>query len=159
MPSESFQKALDQLSTSRQKQKLPAMRNIEAGFWQILKTSLKKTKRSLTITRIESYATPGLPDVVCCAEDGSFSFMELKVIKSGKKVNLSAHQVSWHSRHSHAPTFIVVRDRSLHIRVFSPEDAVELKMVGMDQVQPLGDFPEPYDWESFWALTAPLKQV
>ena len=85
--------------------------------------------------------------------------MELKVIKSGKKVNLSAHQVSWHSRHSHAPPFIVVRDRSLHIRVFSPKDAVELRMVGMDQVQPLGDFPEPYDWESFWALTAPLEQV
>tara|TARA_R110000822_G_scaffold155072_2_gene294877 strand:+ start:510 stop:818 length:309 start_codon:yes stop_codon:yes gene_type:complete len=101
---------------------------------------------------------PGVPDVLLCSESGVFSFLELKVSKSGTgKLDLSPHQCAWLSRHASGPTFIVVRDRSLDIRVFAGSDAVALRMDGLAAVSPLATFEEPYDWESFFRLTSPVE--
>jgi len=92
-----------------------------------------------------------------CAENGAFSFLELKVTKGRiGKLDLSPHQVSWLSRHSGANCFIVVRDSSLDISLFNGSDAVDLRMDGLAAVEALAVFAEPYDWESFFSLTAPL---
>jgi hypothetical protein len=118
---------------------------------------LKTTTRKIETTRLESWAIPGVPDVLLCGEGGVFTFLELKAQKSAVgKVDLSPHQVAWLSRHSAGPCFIIVRDSSLDIRVFSGSDVVDLRMDGLASVSPLATFEEPYDWEAFFRLTSPL---
>ena len=100
---------------------------------------------------------PGIPDVLLCGESGVFSFLELKVTKSGAgKLGLSPHQCSWLSRHSSGPCFIVVRDSALDISVYAGSGAVALRMDGLAAVEALSVFKEPYDWEAFFRLTAPV---
>ena len=126
-------------------------------MWRLLSDGLKRSERKIETTRLESWAIPGVPDVLLCSEGGVFSFLELKVTKSGTgKLNLSPHQCSWLSRHASGPAFIVVRDGSLDISVFSGSDAVDLRMDGLAAVEALAVFEEPYDWESFFRLTSPV---
>ena len=116
---------------------------------------MKQTGRKIETTRLESWAIPGVPDVLLFSESGVFSFMELKVTKGrANKINLSPHQCSWLSRHSSGPCFIVVRDSSLDISVYNGADAVALRMDGVAAVEALSVFKEPYDWEAFFRLTA-----
>jgi len=134
------------------------LQNREAGLWRLISDGLKSSGRKIETTRLESWAIPGIPDVLLCAEDGAFSFLELKVTKGRTgKLDLSPHQVSWLSRHSRANCFIVVRDSSLDISLFNGSDAVDLRMDGPSAVSPLAVFSEPYDWESFFRLTSPLE--
>ena len=157
-----FEKALSRLSTSRPKKsknQMPkeAMTNRESGLWRLISDALKRIERKIETTRLESWAIPGVPDVLLCSESGVFSFLELKVTKSGiGKLNLSPHQCAWLSRHASGPAFIVVRDGSLAISVFSGSDAVDLRMDGLSAVEALAVFEEPYDWEAFFRLTSPL---
>jgi len=118
---------------------------------------MKQTGRKIETTRLESWAIPGIPDVLLFSESGVFSFMELKVTKGrANKINLSPHQCAWLSRHSSGPCFIIVRDPSLAISVYAGASAVALRMDGVAAVEALAVFQEPYDWESFFALTAPV---
>ena len=154
---------LDRLLTlhqqsKNQKKKRPRLKHIEAGLWNLLKTGLKTTSRWIELTRLEAWNLPGIPDVLACNEDGCFSFLELKV-RHGKKVKLSAHQVAWLSRHGHSNTFIVVRGPSLDINVYMGGCSVDLCMGDAAAVEALETFSEPYNWEAFWALTAPRLQV
>ena len=91
-----------------------------------------------------------------CSESGRFSFLELKAHKGKGKLDLSPHQVAWLSRHSEAPVFVIVSDGALAISVFAGRDAVELRMDGVAAVEPLAVFVEPYDWGTFFSLTAPI---
>ena len=119
-------------------------------------TGLKTTGGKIELTRLESWATPGVPDVICCAEDGSFSFMELKVLHgTSRKVALSPHQVAWQTRNGHGNTFIVIRDSTLDIHVYLGSDSTDLRMDGVTAVEAVAVFSEPYDWTEFWRLTAP----
>jgi len=134
-----------------------ALKNREAGLWKLISDGLKKSGRKIETTRLESWAIPGVPDVLLCSESGVFSFLELKIAKSGVgKLNLSPHQCSWLSRHTGGPCFIVVRDRSLDISVYSGSDAVDLRMDGLAAVEALAVFEEPYDWQAFFKLTSPV---
>jgi len=146
---------------SRPKRKKgPKLRNIEAGLWSLIKTNIPKS-RTIELDRIEAFGTLGFPDVLCCNEDGLFSFLELKV-QHGKKINLSPHQVSWLTRHGHANCFIVVRSADMGLNVFLGRDSVDLCLDGPSAVSPLKTFTYPlseYDWEGFWALTAPRSGV
>ena len=122
----------------------------------MIRNGLKRSERKIETTRLESWAIPGVPDVLLCSESGVFSFLELKVTKGrSSKLNLSAHQCAWLSRHSGSPTFIVSRDSSLDLSVFCASDTIALRMDGVDSVEALAVFEEPYDWESFFALTSP----
>ena len=100
---------------------------------------------------------PGIPDVLLCGESGVFSLLELKITKGrANKISLSPHQCAWLSRHSSGPCFIVVRDSSLDISVYAGSDAVSLRMDGVAAVEALAVFKEPYNWEAFFRLTAPV---
>ena len=135
-----------------------ALKNREAGLWRLISDGLKTTERKIETTRLESWAIPGVPDVLLCSESGVFSFLELKVTKGrADKLSLSPHQCSWLSRHSGGPCFIVVRDSSLAIRTYRGSDAVDLRMDGLAAVEALAVFEEPYDWEEFFRLTSPLQ--
>ena len=162
MNSNELEEALSQLSTSRPKKsknQMPreALKNRESGLWRLISDGLKRSGRKIETTRLESWAIPGVPDVLLCSESGVFSFLELKVTKSGTgKLGLSPHQCSWLSRHSNGPCFIVVRDGSLDIRVYRGSDAVDLRMDGLAAVEALAVFEEPYDWAEFFRLTSPV---
>ena len=157
-----MQDSLEQLLMSRPKQpkrkRGPKLRNIEAGLWKLLKTGLAQTKRKIELDRIEAFGTLGFPDVLCCNEDGLFSFLELKV-QHGKKINLSPHQCSGLSRHSHSNAFVVVRDSSLDLRVFLGGSGVDLALDDFDSISPYAKIQKPYDWEAFWDLTCPRSEV
>ena len=123
-------------------------------------TGLKTTGRRIELTRLESWATPGVPDVICCAEDGSFSFLELKVLHGkSRKVALSPHQVSWQTRNGHGRTYVVVRATDLGLRLYLGADCADLCLAGLDSVEAMAVFSEPYDWPEFWRLTAPGGSV
>jgi hypothetical protein len=131
--------------------------NREAGLWRIISDGLQSSGRSIETTRLESWAIPGVPDVLLMAECGGFSMLELKVVKRRTgKLLLSPHQCAWLSRHSRGNCFIVVRDRRLDIGVYRGSDAVDLRMDGFAAVQALAVFEEPYDWSAFFELTAPV---
>ncbi len=163
MNSKELEEALSQLSTSRPKKsknQMPrsALKNRESGLWQIISQGLKRSGRRIETTRLESWAIPGVPDVLLCNERGVFSFLELKVAKGrAGKLGLSPHQCAWLSRHTNGPCFIVVRDSSLDISVFAGSDAVDLRMDGLAAVAALAVFEEPYDWEEFFRLTSPVE--
>ena len=134
-----------------------ALKNREAGLWKLISDGLKKSGRKIETTRLESWAIPGVPDVLLCSESGVCCFLELKVTKGrANKLSLSPHQCAWLSRHSVGPAFIVVRDGSLDISVFPASSAVDLRMDGLAAVSPLAVFAEPYDWQEFFKLTSPV---
>jgi len=82
--------------------------------------------------------------------------MELKVLHGkSRKVALSPHQVSWQTRNGHGRTHIVVRGSDLDLRIYLGANCTDLCMVGIDAVEALAVFSEPYDWAGFWGLTAP----
>ena len=150
-----------------------ASQNREAGFWRLISDALKKSDRKIEATRIESWAVPGVPDVVFCSEDGQFSFLELKAAKAHGPLALSPHQVSWLTRHGHSKNCFVVlwapvlldntyagrSDLSsrMGIHLYRGSDATTLRMDGSLVVESMAIFEGPaYDWESFFALTCPL---
>jgi hypothetical protein len=145
-------------STSRQSQaqrKLArAERNKESLLWKKIKDGVKHASAPLEATRLESWSIPGLPDVLLY-NGARFSLLELKVVKRGSRVHVSPHQVAWHMRHDGSPCFFVVRCPELNIHVFAGGCAARLGSGSFLDVPPLGIFEEPYDWASFFDLTAP----
>jgi hypothetical protein len=66
----------------------------ESKFWQ----EVKKNITGISFTRLESWASAGVPDLLCYNKNGKFFTIELKVTK-GKFPILSPHQISFHVRH------------------------------------------------------------
>ena len=52
-----------------------------------MKTGMEKTERNIKATRLETWAMPGVPDVVLLDEFGNFHFVELKAT-AGNAVDL-----------------------------------------------------------------------
>ena len=66
----------------------------ESKLWQEVKKNLKQ----ISFTRLESWASAGVPDLLCYNKNNKFFTIELKVIR-GKKLKFSPHQISFHIRH------------------------------------------------------------
>ena len=95
-----------------------------------------------------------------CSERGAFSFLELKVVKRrASKVDLSAHQCAWLSRHAHGRVFVIVREPSLAISIFGAASVVDLRMDKFATLEALAVFEEPYNWDEFFRLICPLDAV
>jgi hypothetical protein len=73
----------------------------ESKFW----LEVKKNIKEISFTRLESWASAGVPDLLCCNKNGKFFTVELKVTK-GNFIKFSPHQIAFHVRHSHN-TFIL----------------------------------------------------
>jgi hypothetical protein len=63
----------------------------ESVFWQ----QIKKNIKGISFTRLESWASLGVPDLLCYNEKGTFFTVELKVTRSNK-ISLSPHQIAFH---------------------------------------------------------------
>ena len=129
-------------------------RNLESSFYQKLKKNQKKYRPDLKFTRLESWASQGVPDLVICSENGTFYFVELKTTK-GAAVKLSPHQVSWLTQHKHAPTYIFVHTKNAELFVYAGSQAIELMDRGL-LLEPVHYFPAPVNWSEFFNLTLPL---
>lgn len=72
---------------------------------------LKENLQNCLITRIESRVNLGIPDcLIAFRRTGTFVPVELKVVKHGRRVRLSPHQIAFHSRHAElgCATFVLV---------------------------------------------------
>ena len=67
---------------------------LEKDLWR----ELKRYKSKINWTRLENRALFGTPDLLGYAPSGHWFLVELK-LTSANKINLSAHQISFHLRH------------------------------------------------------------
>ena len=121
-----------------------------------MKTGIKKTKRNLILTRLETWATPGIPDLIICDENGKFHFIELKYTAT-KAVQISPHQVAWLSKHKHSSSWIFIKrdfckENTSFIIIYKSEDAIDLKLQGLKK-PPFYCEEEPFDWHEILSLT------
>ena len=123
-----------------------------------MKDALAKTTRNLTTTRIETWAMPGVPDVMVCDERGIFAFVELKAT-AGNAVDLRPHQVSWLSNHARSSVWVAVqrletKNDPKQFYLFHGSKAVDLKFDGL-KVEPDYHSIWPPNWEEVWGLICP----
>lgn len=123
-----------------------------------MRTALKKSSRKISSTRLETWATPGIPDVLLCDEKGKFHFVELKAT-AGKAVDLRPHQVAWLSNHKDASVWVLVKklqtkNEPEQIFLFHGRDAVDLKLEGL-KVDPVIHQKEKFNWEDIFRLICP----
>ena len=78
-------------------------KKLESKFWQ----EVKQNTPGISWTRLESWASAGVPDLLGYNKKGHFFTVELKVTK-GNKVHFSPHQIAFHKAHP-KNTFILAR--------------------------------------------------
>ena len=78
-------------------------KKLESKFWQ----EVKQHTPGIAWTRLESWASAGVPDLLGYNKKGHFFTVELKVTRSNK-VTFSPHQIAFHSRHPEN-SFILVK--------------------------------------------------
>jgi hypothetical protein len=66
----------------------------ESKFW----LEVKKNITGISFTRLESWASAGVPDLLCYNKNQKFFTIELKVSKRNF-ITFSPHQISFHIRH------------------------------------------------------------
>ena len=120
---------------------------------------MRAKARKLNWTRLETWAMPGVPDVVLQDASGNFHFIELKPTGSNA-VDLRPHQVSWLSKHSHGSVWVLVRQQRTNmdnpkLLLFAGGDAVELKMEGLTKVEPLFECDSPFNLDAVLDLSCP----
>ena len=104
----------------------------ESKFW----LEVKKNIKEISFTRLESWASLGVPDLLCCNKNGKFFTVELKVTK-GNFIKFSAHQIAFHVRHPHN-TFILKKALGpCAIKLYRGSDI--LKLVGREACTPVAE--------------------
>ena len=104
----------------------------ESKFWQEVKKNIKQ----ISFTRLASWASAGVPDLLCYNEKGKFFTIELKVEKR-KKLIFSPHQIAFHMKHSNN-TFILAKALDpLAIKLYEGRDI--LKLVSREPCTPVAE--------------------
>ena len=118
------------------------MSSPESRFWKQLKTNLP----DVHWTRIESWASQGVPDCNGCYLGKEF-WVELKVSRSNR-ISLSPFQISWHYTRYRAGgvTFVLISDPGRRLlELYEGSKVHELRDIGR-RVTPLLKLSSPYDW-------------
>ena len=93
----------------------------ESKFWLEVKQNIKE----ISFTRLESWASAGVPDLLCCNKNGKFFTVELKV-SSSQGIRFSPHQIAFHVRHPHN-TFILKKALGpLSIKLYEGSNILKL---------------------------------
>ena len=105
----------------------------ETKLWQ----ELKRKTPLISWTRLESWASLGVPDLLGYTEIKGFFTVELKVVKGNDKVTISPLQISWNLSKSMkaAPVFILAKslDEGV-VKLFSGAKIQELRDKGFKSV-------------------------
>ena len=109
-----------------------SMAKDESKFW----TEVKKNISEISFTRLESWASAGVPDLLCYNENNKFFTIELKVVKRGK-ITFSPHQIAFHIKHPHN-TFILAKALGpLAIKLYAGKDI--MRLVNREPVSPIAE--------------------
>jgi len=99
------------------------------------------------MTRLESRASLGTPDILICWREGIITTLEVKLVRSGLKVSLSPHQVSWHARAAemNCSASIIVASlesagRPAALSLYRAPQVMDLAAHGL-RVEPAGRWP------------------
>lgn len=124
-----------------------------------MKEATQRSKRKLLLTRIENSVGAGIPDLLICDEQGTFHFVELKFLTSNG-VTLQPSQVAWLSRHHHSPTWILIKKQNKptddpELFLYPARAAVDLKMDGLQAVEPIHHQIGKFNWDMILDLICP----
>jgi len=104
----------------------------ESKFWQ----EVKKNITQISFTRLESWASAGVPDLLCYNKKGKFFTIELKVEKR-KKLTFSPHQIAFHMKHP-SNTFILAKALDpLSIKLYEGKEI--LRITEREPVTPVAE--------------------
>ena len=115
----------------------------ESRLWKALRDGVT----GVHWVRVESWASPGVPDVNGCSDFGEF-WIELKVIKNNR-IKLSPHQIAWHTLRTRAGgrSYILAREAArTPLILFSGKQVKDLADLKMDEIPPICEISHPYDW-------------
>jgi phage terminase small subunit len=125
----------------------------ESAFWKSFRNQAKKHRPNWLLTRIESWAAAGVPDVLGCDDLGQFFMIELKTTQ-GNSVRLSPHQVSFLTTHQHAPAWVLVHQSHRNgesIFLYAGKDAAALVKDGL-RTEPVLRLDMPFEWIEIFPL-------
>ena len=127
----------------------------ESKLWRKLKEGTRE--QDVFWTRLESWATPGIPDLHGIV-DGYPFWLELKLhkLKSLNYINLSPHQIAWQIRYSGENGCVlnlVEHPSSTTINIFRGERAIEIGPKRKREGPLIPDWSScaPYDWKGMIA--------
>ena len=90
----------------------------ESKFWQVV----KKNTPEIRWTRLESWASFGVPDLLGYNDSCGFFMCELKIARGGK-VHMSPHQILFHRTMTKRNFILVKADAPRSVKLF-PSSAV-----------------------------------
>lgn len=79
----------------------------ESSLYNALRSRLSDA--GVSVMRVETRVALGMPDCLVALPSGQWATLELKVVASGRKIRLSPHQIAFHVRHAHMPSWILVQ--------------------------------------------------
>ena len=125
-----------------------------------MKEAAQRTRKKWNLTRIENYIGAGIPDVLICDERGEFHLVELKFTTSNR-VELRPAQVAWLTKHQHGSCWILIKRQTkptepAECLLYPANAAVDLKMDGIEAVEPLFRCQQPFHWETVFDLISPI---
>jgi len=117
---------------------------------------MKRYSTALIPTRIETWAMPGVPDLMVCDAEGRFHLIELKAT-TNHAVELRPHQVSFLTKHQHSSCWILVKRQRVmtdpaQVYLYPARQAVDLRMEGLDKINPAALEEEPVNWANIFRL-------
>ena len=123
-----------------------------------MKSGMKRTGRDIKATRLETWAMPGVPDVVLCDERGLFHFVELKAT-AGNAVDLRPHQVAWLTNHGNGSVWVILKKHETknqpeQLFLYKGSEAMDLKMEGL-KIEPFYHVSGIVDWNEIFSLICP----
>jgi hypothetical protein len=93
----------------------------ESKFWQ----EVKKNTPEIKWTRLESWASFGVPDLLGYNDNCGFFMVELK-IQNGKKIHFSPHQLLFHTQRTKRNFILVKEAASRSVKLYESSSVREL---------------------------------
>jgi hypothetical protein len=94
---------------------------LESKFW----LEVKKNITGISFTRLESWASAGVPDLLCYNKNQKFFTIELKVSKRNF-MTFSPHQISFHIRHPKNSFILQKALGPCSIKLYEGSDVIKL---------------------------------
>ena len=124
--------------------------------------ALRDRLTSVSLMRVETRVALGMPDCLAALPCGRWVTLELKVVASGRKIRLSPHQVAFHVRHAHMPSWILVqywppgtaRAPDSILLLYRAAQAQSLTETGVDTPAVLRERWRDVDWPAMAELLA-----
>ena len=106
----------------------------ESKFWQLIKKNTPK----IQWTRLESWSSYGVPDLLGYADSCCYLMVELK-IQNGKRIHFSPHQRMFHITRTNR-NFILVQEASSRSVKLYPSSAIHDLQLGVARCLALDDW-------------------